>query len=188
MDQPGVAARRSTGSCFLRPFQPSESSHIWRTGSGVTEATAAAEKVVVRPEATVPGIHYLWRTSHHDEFNLELQPGEARSWEGALCVYDKLQREICWEVGLLEQRGGRTSKHWKSTASAWSKALPQSPFTPSTLLLQAESICGHSIPINELIDTSERQTWILNESKASLCRIPQIHWCQLAGCFVLCGK
>ena len=82
MDQPGVAARRSTGSCFLRPFQPSESSHIWRTGSGVTEATAAAEKVVVRPEATVPGIHYLWRTSHHDEFNLELQPGEARSWKG----------------------------------------------------------------------------------------------------------
>ncbi|CAL1136860.1 unnamed protein product, partial [Cladocopium goreaui] len=29
-----------------------------------------------RPEATLPGIHYLWRTSHHDEFNLELQPGE----------------------------------------------------------------------------------------------------------------
>ena len=30
-----------------------------------------------RPEATLPGVHYLWRTSHHDEFNLELQPGEA---------------------------------------------------------------------------------------------------------------
>ena len=62
--------------------------------------TAVTAEKVVRPEATVPGIHYLWRTSHHDEFNLELQPGEARygavkGREGALFVYGKLRSEIC---------------------------------------------------------------------------------------------
>eukprot|EP00434_Breviolum_minutum_P040236 symbB.v1.2.035749.t1/scaffold4888.1/size33416/1 len=29
-----------------------------------------------RPEETLQGVQYLWRTSHHDEFNMELQPGE----------------------------------------------------------------------------------------------------------------
>ena len=32
--------------------------------------------LVDRPEDTLQGVHYLWRTSHHDEFNLELQRGE----------------------------------------------------------------------------------------------------------------
>ncbi|CAJ1402395.1 unnamed protein product [Effrenium voratum] len=29
-----------------------------------------------RPEETKPGVSYLWRTSHHDEFHLELKPNE----------------------------------------------------------------------------------------------------------------
>eukprot|EP00913_Durusdinium_trenchii_P023048 g21641.t1 len=32
--------------------------------------------LVDRPQDTLPGVRYLWRTSHHDEFNLVLQPGE----------------------------------------------------------------------------------------------------------------
>ncbi|CAE7534053.1 cofF, partial [Symbiodinium natans] len=29
-----------------------------------------------RPQDTLPGVAYLWRASHHDEFNLDLLPGE----------------------------------------------------------------------------------------------------------------
>eukprot|EP00439_Symbiodinium_sp_Y106_P083347 s278_g23.t1 len=29
-----------------------------------------------RPQDTLPGVAYLWRASHHDEFNLDLAPGE----------------------------------------------------------------------------------------------------------------
>ena len=35
-----------------------------------------------RPEETLQGVQYLWRTSHHDEFNMELQPEEVQMSSG----------------------------------------------------------------------------------------------------------
>ncbi len=54
-------------------------------------------KQTSRPEETLQGVQYLWRTSHHDEFNMELQPEEVQMSSGWVGGCWGAWRFWCWK-------------------------------------------------------------------------------------------